>query len=200
MVLASLDESKTQTRRIAKGMALAWLDAGFHPDFVASAENRICPFGLPGDQLWVREAWRAPLAYELTKPSDIPPGTPLSYEADGGGNLPKFNAGKLRPSMFMPRWASRLSLEITGVRVERLQEISQVDAIKEGISTVRTPEWDHKHFGAWRKEFDAACLAGIRPPLGPLPRESYRALWEEINGPGSWDLNPWVWVVSFRKV
>ena len=192
MALASLDGSKTQTRRIVElkphhqiteredGSLWPWMY-----DSERDADHWLpCRYGQPGDTLWVREAWRAPLSYELTKPSDIPPGTPLNYEADGGGNLPRFNAGKLRPSMFMPRWASRITLEITGVRVERLQDISDADCIAEGIGLNPSAEGVTLTFppGA------SACKAG------------YQALWEHLNGPESWEANPWVWVISFRKV
>ena len=80
----------------------------------------------------------------------------------------------------MPRWASRITLEITGVRVERLQEISEADAISEGAVQ-------------WWQESD-------RKPVHGLARNCFRLLWESINGPGSWDENPWVWVIEFRRV
>jgi hypothetical protein len=191
MVLASLDESKTQTRRIAKGMALAWLDDGFHPDFVASAENRLCPYGLPGDQLWVREAWGL-RAYgddtDWVKGSctaqDLEDRV-ITYRADWG---PMQDSCHWRPSIHMPRAVSRLSLEITVVRVERLQDISDADCIAEGIQGTRLEDvqvWrDYLHDG---KVFLSA-------------KHSYISLWESINGPESWSANPWVWVVSFRKV
>ncbi|MEY4713300.1 MAG: hypothetical protein RIS88_2750 [Pseudomonadota bacterium] len=86
----------------------------------------------------------------------------------------------------MPRAASRITLEITGVRVERLQDISADDAKDEGIS---------EFIGGWWCEHDdAEQIAGM------TPQEGYRHLWERINGPGSWDANPWVWVVEFKRV
>jgi hypothetical protein len=211
MVRALLDGSKTQTRRMVKpqpgehhwqtmpGYALrvsdpvACTDGRMHVRFHHTipqnphwdkAGDASCPYGKPGDHLWVREAWRAPLAYELTKPSNIPPGTPLSYEADGGGNLPRLNAGKLRPSMFMPRWASRTTLEITGVRLERLQDISDADCIAEGIGL--NPS--------------AAGVTLTFPPGASACKAGYQALWEQLNGPESWAANPHVWVIEFRRI
>lgn len=142
-----------------------------------------CPHGKVGDRLWVREPWRASLAYELTKPSDIPPGSPLLYEA-GGGTLPEWNSGKYRPGMFLPRWGSRITLEITEVGVERLADISPEEAIAEGI--------EGRGVG-WALYNDPAAYTSD-------PVFSFRTLWESINGPGSWDANPWVWVIGFREV
>jgi hypothetical protein len=109
-----------------------------------------------------------------------------------------FNAGKYRPPMFMPRWASRITLDIVSVRVERLNDISEVDALAEGILSVRSQAWDLGHFQAWRHAFDEAVAAREKPPVGPLPSEVFRALWGSINGPESWALNPWVWVIEFK--
>ncbi len=86
--------------------------------------------------------------------------------------------------MFMPRWASRITLEVTGVRVERLQDISEADARAEGSPP------SHPSIDAISREFGYA----------DFPRSWYGQLWESINGPGSWDLNPWVWVVEFKGV
>ena len=105
-----------------------------------------------------------------------------------------------RPAIHMPRAASRITLEITGVRVERLQDISEVDALTEGALSVRSPEWDMAHWPDWRREFDVAISAGKKPPVGPSPRETFRRLWESINGPGSWDANPWVWAIEFKRL
>lgn len=197
MVRATLREvdPKLQTRRVVKpqprrvdggvpfGDGPAWAHA--EP---GSAIMR-CPYGVRGDRLWVREAWRAPLAYELTPPREIPPGTPIVYQADGAGSLPHFNAGKLRPGMFMPRWASRITLEVTGVRVERLQGISEADARAEGATPIPDP-CDHVRLAC----ADIGCS-------GPQPyRSGFRSLWESINGPGSLDANPLVWVVEFKRL
>ncbi len=177
MVRAILAGTKTQTRRAVKGWPLEWLSPpiSFSPEYVANPENHACPYGQPGGRLWVREAWRASPMFNDKPPRELPGFAPLRYEADNtlhgawaGYGLA--DDGKYRPPMFMPRWASRLTLTLTDVRVERLQAISEADALAEGI-------------------------AGH--PDGPW--HAYRSLWTLINGPGSWDANPWVWVVEFRR-
>ncbi len=95
---------------------------------------------------------------------------------------------RCKPSIHMPRWASRLTLEITAVRVERLQDISEADAIAEGVERVGD------RFKQYMPMFDGSAY---NPALA---KSSYSQLWESINGPGSWAANPWVWVVSFRRV
>lgn len=130
-----------------------------------------CPYGKPGDTLWGKESWRAPRRCDHKKPSEIPIMTDVHFEADGPfiGHF-----GKLRPSIFMPRWVSRLDVKIENIRVERLHAISRDDAIAEGVS----------QFFEWA--------------LNPIGK--YRELWEGINGPGSWTKNPWVWVVGHRRL
>lgn len=146
----------------------------------------------PGDRLWVREAFALPANW--TRPMANIAGSclaagyskvwaPIHYFADGAqvnwGDWREHAPGKTRPPIHMPRWASRITLEVTGVRVERLQEISATDARAEGIqmpAPTITPD-----------EFDHDCVV------------NYRLLWEQINGPGSWDANPWVWVIKFSK-
>lgn len=203
MVRARLAGTKTQTRRVMQmhpsaigcccgGTAARWVAEGdrWHCGTCGGGgrltpkdvEYVRCPYGQPGDRLWVRESWRAPLAYELTPPRDIPPGTPITYQADGAGTLPHINAGKLRPGMFMPRWASRTILDVTAVRVERLQDISREDAMAEGI--VLQPDGGYG-------------LADTTHYHATDPRHSYWSLWEAINGPGSVEANPWVWAVTF---
>lgn len=191
MVRALLAGTKTQTRRVAKPRRKpsllepgAWSD-----DYVLAPGNREwlmrdCPYGQPGDQLWVRETWATPPYFDLVRPSDLQVGTSIYYVADGKESLGRHNElsseatrslpefWTRRPSIHMPRWASRITLEITGVRVERLQEISASDALAEGVTHSTLND----------------------------PRVEYRWLWESIYGEGSWNLNPWVWVIEFRKV
>ena len=226
MVRALLAGTKTQTRRVVKHNikgpnhpldTFDWFDAkgrwvaahgrGF--EFGQTNAAKLCRYGQPGDRLWVRETWAAHWMYNdlpanmaRSQREDLRPtdnrwflAGPSQIGRDGSGMR-----GKWRPSIHMPRWASRITLEITGVRVERLQDISEADALAEGISTVRTCEWDREHFGSWQAKFVAAVLAGEKPPCGPLPSVAYRALWESLNGPGSWDANPWVWVLEFKRV
>ena len=194
MVCATRADAKTQTRRIVKGAALQWLERdGFTPEFVALPENGLCPYGYKGDQLWVREAWRAVAEVDHLPPRDLNPAHRIWYEADAP-HQPGF--GKYRPSMFMPRWASRITLEITRVRVERLQSISEADAQAEGVEDVtaqvapRDPE-----FRFWRRYRDGGLNGYTDNAIA-----SYASLWTEINGPGSWEANPWVWVVEFRRL
>lgn len=165
MVRALLTGTKTQTRRIAI------------PKRSIEPMTDECPYGQPGDRLWVREAWRVEGKHtDSYSPSCIEINRAhfgrIDYEASITWNKSMY--GKLRPSIHMPRWASRITLEVTGVRVERLQDISEADARAEGISRADCPDWH--------------------------ATTDYRALWESINGPGSWDANPWVWVVEFRRV
>lgn len=130
----------------------------------------------PGQRLWVREAWRSGRLTDRFAPREMTP-HPVWYEADGPA--PDACNGKLRPGMFMPRWASRITLEITGVRVERLQDISVADAMAEGVVETN------------------ANLRGLEPCMEW--RYAYEDLWNQINGPGAWAANPWVWVVEFRR-
>ncbi|WP_375214277.1 hypothetical protein [Aquabacterium sp.] len=207
MVRAILNGSKTQTRRIVKGAALDWLARdGFTPEFTAAPENRLCPHGQPGDQLWVREAWRTAASLDHLSPRAIAarcidagyrkPWAPLLYDADGHRNSewrgfdtpPKVSEpGKGRPSIHMPRWASRITLQITGVRVEQLQDIGPEDAKAEGCH--HDDPCDHTR---------RSC-AEIGCP-GPDYRIGFHNLWESINGPDSWVANPWVWVIDFKRI
>jgi len=181
MVRAILSGRKTQTRRIVKPQpdesGLSKKDgAEYWED--ASGRKYICPFGVPGDRLWVRETWRTTKSLEHLAPRNIASGAPLEYMADrcltpGGGRLEY--RGKARPSIFMPRWASRINLEVADVRIERLNDITEEDAKAEG--------WDG--------------YISYMPQPHPAIAEFSR-LWESIHGPGSWDHNPWVWVVTFK--
>ncbi|HEV2540252.1 MAG TPA: hypothetical protein VGU03_11145 [Frateuria sp.] len=194
MVRAILDGRKTQTRRVCKDQHLP----GHKPSLLE------CPYGKPGDRLWVREAWRVPVSLDDLSGKRIAekclqagyrsPWCPTQYEADGArtsekdwrefGPHPSTTApGRYRHARFMPRWASRITLEVTGVRVERLQAISEADSIAEGLLRDRE---------GWRGAPDLPWFAS--------PLAAYRSLWESINGDGSWDANPWVRVVEFRRI
>ena len=143
------------------------------------------PYGQPGDRLWVRETWRTDASLDDKAPRTFN-GWPVQYSADGEvlrhGAFYGNTKGKKRPSLFMPRWASRLLLEVVSVRVERLQAISEADALAEGVNPSAAESF--------------ARVAGVTRPAGL----AYRDLWEKINGAGSWDANPWVWCVEFRRV
>lgn len=195
MVRALLDGSKTQTRRVVKPQPYIddqnnfwWNGSNFgqnskgpnalsitSPLPSSKTKRPHCPHGVIGDQLWVRETFL-----------DMH-GTGIEYDGNKGycfradinnwGNESFKDYGlKWKPSIFMPRVASRITLEITGVRVERLQDISEADATAEG-----TPH-------------------SLNHPAGRTAIENYEHLWECLNGDDSWSLNPWVWVIEFKKV
>ncbi len=190
MVRSLLNCTKSQTRRVVKGFALELLAPdGFTPEYVAMPENRNCPYGYAGDRLWVRESWRAPTSCDHMPPRSIADSEAVRFMADEvvGADA---GFGKGRPGMFMPRWACRINLEITGVRVERLQDISEADAIAEGIQRVGD---------GWQR-FHVDPDAEIGQAFTRNPVLAYRGLWESINGAGSWDANPWVWCIEFKRV
>ena len=236
MVRAILKGDKTQTRRVMKvqpqghywktlpGYQLKHTEAVMangkvavkfrhtipqnpSPDF----ENAwiSCPYGVPGDLLWVREtvAHGEGLKYHVAYKADSQcgawgwdgDGNPLFslhghvLEGDAGravGNYGMHRYGKRwTPSIHMPRWASRIRLRIRDVRVERLQDISEDDAVAEGVALERyVPVSDSagKH------------ASGEAEPTDPVAE--YRDLWNHINGAGAWESNPWVWALSFEKV
>lgn len=206
MVRAILDGRKTQTRRVVKPQPLheEFAVCKYHKTLVdkkgntyPSDEDRFgicdvdgewsveCPYGQVSDRLWVREAWAVSNIYDDTRPANIckellkenPGKAPTKVKYPASDSL---SSGiRIRPSIHMPRWASRITLEITGVRVERLNDISKADAIAEGIEDVDP------------RTADKFAIPGV------LYR--FQHLWESINGPGSWADNPWVWAIEFRK-
>ncbi len=210
MVRALQAGTKTQTRRVVKphraddAFVLVEQDRGWWPYRSPDGESMVmddgceypfdCRYGVPGDRLRVKEAalmwcerrpngttatgrqkWlyvpmrEAPVHYA----ADHPARPQVSVVSPDTGNVWGW---RLKIGRFLPAWASRITLEVTGVRVERLQEVSIADCIAEGISS-----------------------GGPENPDG-IERPEYRALWESINGPGSWDANPFLWVVEFRRV
>ncbi|QYJ23389.1 hypothetical protein KYT87_09300 [Achromobacter sp. ES-001] len=202
MVRALLAGTKTQTRRVVKGIDPANLDSTMtkaqwrqvnRDRPVSFGPTYFCPYGQPGDRLWVRETW----AQNWDQLSDTRMDRSYVYRADGearaldnGVELP------WRPSIHMPRSACRLVLEITGVRVERLHKISEADAVAEGIPEESEPceqcgDCGWLFIGGDPQQCNA-------PGCGDGAIDGYRALWEQINGAGSWKANPWVWVVEFR--
>lgn len=184
MVRAILAGTKTQTRRVVK-----WPFAGQPKadelDNLGDMETLVvrgkyvrCPYGQPGDRLWVRETFAV---------LDEGGGTKAThYRADAGGDarIDRVAGERWRPSIFMPRAACRLVLEISAVRVERLQDISEADAKAEGCRSA-----DH----ATGRE----CI--LDPAMGSY-RLHYRDLWNSLNAKRApWSSNPWVWVVEFRR-
>ena len=170
MVRAILDGRKTQTRRAVKPQPL-WVASPGVPFKTMDADPKgtiNCPYGQPGDRLWVRESH-----YMILQTHDGGAGA-VEYRADYCDELA--SGIRWRPSIHMPRSASRITLEVVSVRVERLDEISEEDAKAEGYKSQSIME---------------------NPDAGRL---WFRDLWESINGPGSWAKNPFVWVVEFKRV
>ncbi|HFO2038964.1 TPA: hypothetical protein ACHJCA_000942 [Klebsiella pneumoniae] len=168
-----------------------------------------CPFGDVGDRIWVREAYRFPASLDDVSPTGVgemavatgyrKPWAPTFYEFTGtfsdgwkGFKTPPkaSDAGKLRPSIHMPRWASRILLEITDVRVERLNAISEEDAEAEGI--------DMEALYDSQDCYD--CIADHNMTGRPTVTGAFKHLWESIYGEEGWKSNPWVWVIEFKRV
>lgn len=195
MVRALLAGTKTQTRRIVKARDLEWMDV--HQGLREPDNAERCPHGQPGDRLWVRESFM-PIPLEAAPgPSQTP--WSIAYAAGGQTELlapssynpTLYNYERWTPSIHMPRWASRITLEITGVRVERLQDISEADAKAEGADPLSVAG-----FSTDDLTFIDAPLMGPNSPY----KNGFASLWESINGEGSWKANPWVWVVEFRRL
>jgi len=193
MVRALVEGRKTQTRRAMKPQPVhgaEYAAKGFEPpcalhlDFYGNPiGTHTCPYGAPGDRLWVRETWALVRggAYQRSSgdyddPSffegKVPDARPAGWGVTFQNEWPDLDGtGPWRPSIHMPRWASRLTLEVTEVRVQRLHDISSADACAEG------------------------CVE-----VGHGARANFQALWKTINGPDSWDANPWCWCISFKRV
>ena len=233
MVRALLNCTKSQTRRSVKNQPPAdccrVMVGNYHPTvidrngheqpgpevFGACSEDGawglVSPYGMPGDRLWVRETFWC----------DDEDGS-IIYRASGDAGIVETNKHETglarynwRPAIFMPRWASRITLEVTGVRVERLQDISEADAIAEGCCADKVYTWWQGYF--YQKGIDDLThgeAIGDEPPgwmiepkkmkhrpwLHRDARWNYKILWESINGPGSWKINPSVWVIEFRRM
>jgi hypothetical protein len=193
MVCAILSGQKTQTRRVVKlPRGAFWRDRldGTVDEFffdhavlrARSVKELRCPYGVPGDRLWVRES-----AY-IAPPNFGDVDTCNAVDNEGRRRLVGYAASmdgdsvrcakdygvKQTSSIHMPRWAARLFLRVTAVRCERLQEIDDRDAMREGVSPTGDSSGAHV--------------------------EAFKDLWGKINGAGSWESNPWVWVVSFKRV
>lgn len=187
MVRALLSGKKKQTRRVISDRHIHLFDVASNVGECYSLESgaehansqsyyrEFCPFGSVGDRIWVRETWARynidqythDMAYRATPPEDWPDG------------------GRWRPSIHMPRWASRITLEITDVRVEQLNAISENDAQSEGVGKLREGFWQHYQPGWTQHQLSA--------------RGSFATLWKSIYGEESWNSNPWIWVIEFRR-
>lgn len=221
MVRAILDGRKSQTRRALKFQAFG----GFTPISPSTIwhgeeprRKESCPYGQPGDRLWVRETWRlSPDACEGWPMDATPCSGFIDYRADGSSlerHAPDFAAierltigrdpewdwdsppHSWRSPIHMPRWASRITLEITGIRVERLQDISADNAIAEGIDQIAGPT----SCNSWRNYLIGK--AGEMNMHCSSPSRSYQTLWDAINARRGhpWESNPWVWVIEFRRI
>jgi len=185
MVRSILDGRKSQTRRIVKPQPES-IDHKNHKIIPYNGTNEFlqkylkCPYGQPGDVLWVRETW-SPIEFE--------DGTHFRYKASFVEN--NCLNPKWRPSIFMPKEASRIKLKVTNIRVERLQDITGKDAVDEGI------EYDDELRGwiNYNKYIPSDAFGGNNGSI-----RSYKSLWESINGKGSWEKNPFVWVIEFKKI
>ena len=184
MVRAILKGRKTQTRRVVKPQpTMQEVDGTYGVSVLAFKQKKgkghwiwpnakdiivtECPYGEHGDRLWVREAF-----------TECPKGNFIYREQEETHDYGKSTAdanNKWTPSIYMPRRASRITLEITNIRVERLQDISDKDALAEGVDQTNTS-------------------------IKGYATERFKNLWESINGAGSWDANPWVWVIEFKRV
>lgn len=201
LVRAILEGRKTQTRRLVKPSTVAWL--GSNAGGMDSAIDH-CPYGSPGDRLWVRESWGDADHYYQGHVNDCPSVVAYStrdaiqFDADeptpiAATDMASWNWDKMkwRPSIHMPRWASRIDLEVVEVRVQRLQDITEEDAREEGLDewipcNVITGLKGVRLGGAFRQ---ATC------------REHFAWLWDIINGKrATWASNPWVWAITFRRV
>ncbi|MCD5925967.1 hypothetical protein LB363_23510 [Klebsiella pneumoniae] len=200
MVRAILDGRKTQTRRIMAPQpaddiercifpnpeAIGWKSSLRHKH--GSTTAHFCHYGKPGDRIWVRETWAEAGAsapdlklYRANYPEHVP----SIYE-----NVPLAEEIRWTPSIHMPRWASRILLEITDVRVERLNAISEEDAEAEGI--------DMEALYDSQDCYD--CIADHNMTGRPTVTGAFKYLWESIYGEEGWKSNPWVWVIEFKRV
>lgn len=166
LVLATLEGRKTVTRRTSD----AWAKAR------------------PGDVLWVKETWAVSAQWDGIKPRDIPETTPIHYFADE-----PLWSGRLRPSIFMMRWMSRLRLLVENIRRERLHDITDADAIAEGIVPLPLQEGEA---GCW---WTSDVSAG-RELHGRTPVDAFRQTWVLLNGLASWQANPFVRRIAFRRI
>lgn len=206
-------EPKTQTRRVVKGTALDWLEPGmFSPEYVAAPDSLLSPYGFAGDRLYVRETFvafgRWETRFSAKKGRDEWHFVDMTLETGRqyryGGALPNAKRDSVtptwwrRPAIHMPRAASRILLDVTGVRIERLQSISATDARAEGIEFQ-----EHSIAGQICRSWKAYGSADGWYPEGIdiAPIHSYWSLWDSLNAASGfgWHTNPWVWVVEFRR-
>ena len=221
MVRAILNGRKTMTRRVVKPQpkgetshARYWCEETGEWEWMYNAVTAhpgrgfFCPYGKTGDRLWVRETFRLSTREDCTcyEPCYCRTGVPI-YRVDMDHGEENW-----KPSIFMPRWASRILLEVTDVRIERLQDITEKDALAEGTSCPVTIDGapliniSHRPSAAeFLNEHNLARFSKGENLGTPFDEDNwiiahFAALWESINGDGSWDANPYVWMVEFKRV
>lgn len=209
MVRAILDGRKTMTRRIVKPQPVCG-KMFFEPEWPGGASwvsspldstRQVwrCPCGGPGNRLWVREsAWYDPSPLASGDERVFFDGGDVRFKDGRTGRTPYRNTAeimrasgnlKFRPSIHMPRWASRITLEVAAMRVERVQDISEADIRAEGFGDI---------YDDWREEVSQYAPPGLSRI--ETIQEFFAARWDKINGPGAWDRNDWVWVVEFKEI
>lgn len=167
MVQAIISSDKTQTRRVIKNEHILFMinKQNVLPSYFSAYQHGFCPYGIVGDQLWVRET------FGVGEKSG-------AYYYRANKNYPD-TICKWKPSIFMPRKASRILLEITDITIEKVQDISEKDAFEEGVRDINLEQ----------------CAPGFG-----LCQARFKQLWEKINGVESWKKNPFVWVITFNKI
>lgn len=191
MVQAILEGRKTQTRRVVKSQPIVGLEKVTEDVFFDQHTSGIkpkvfkCPYGQVGDVLWVRETWQTSFNENKGKWYPI-------YRADGGVWFDDDGPLKWKPSIHMQKKYARIWLRIKNVRVERLQDISEEDAIAEGVDN-----WTWKNMATPQNWMDYTDPTS--PPLCSA-YDSFCSLWDSINGEESWNSNPWVWVIEFERI
>jgi len=208
MVNAILEGRKTQTRRVVKPQppkgteSVMFNPSHFEPDygfyFAPEGGFNKCPYGKVGDQLWVREnGWETPFRTEKMRRNGADTWEDFYYDADGLEQMDidffKEHGFKRRPSIHQKRTHSRIQLEITNIRVERLNDISESDCEKEGAL-------DDGFIAALNANADEGYPIDQTIDLDESAKNQFIELWESINGKGSWEQNPWVWVVEFKHL
>ncbi|URG50594.1 hypothetical protein IG609_008900 [Pectobacterium quasiaquaticum] len=201
MVRAILPGQKTQTRRVVANVSPdnclvlrkpTKTKNGVYTHVLDAPQHDLCPFGKVGDRLWVRETfngfWLDDDAIQeikdgISKASDL-----CDYRSDYPDSSQP--VGGWTPSIHMPRWASRITLEITGVRVERLNDISEEDCWSEGIDEV---DGRFENIEIIDMALKIGCCAEDAKP-------TFALLWQSIYGEESWDANPWVWAITFKRI
>lgn len=196
MVRALLAGTKTQTRRLVSKPEHYGCPTGDCPHSfqhkcnaaMSALVDEIARYKV-GDRLYVREAWKTSAIYDRTSPRDLAPGSPIYFVADDR----LWSVARYRQAMHMLRWASRIWLEVTEVRVQRLQDISEADCIAEGP---KVKGW--ADFGALNT-LNGIMVETDQPHVSATPRCWYRELWDSLHTePGTrWEDNPWIVAVSF---